>query len=136
MARSLFATATAAAHHTVRRLLSPAQDACCGRPLKIWWPARNLANRREITEQDYHNPPIAAFMGPSRRDAVAAAGLTVVPQRTMTFAAEMKDFPTAVPPRSGVCFLAGPSFEEATFYCATQATNVAGIVEIEASLEP
>ena len=135
MAQSLYATATAAAHHTISRLLSPALDVR-GRHLKLWWPATNLANRREVTEMNFHSPPIVAFMGPSRRDAVAAAGLTVSPQRTMTFAAEMKDFPTGNLPRTGVCFLAGPAFEEATFYRCTQASNVAGIVEIEASVEP
>ena len=135
MAQSLFATATAAAHHTISRLLSPALDAR-GRKLKLWWPATNLANRREVTEMNFHSPPIVAFMGPTKRDAVAAAGLTVSPQRTMTFAAEMKDFPVGNMPRTGVCFLAGPAFEEATFYRCTAASNVAGIVEIEASVEP
>jgi len=135
MAQSLFATATAAAHHTISRLLSPALDQR-GRRLKLWWPATNLANRREVTELNFHSPPIVAFMGPTKRDAVAAAGLTVSPARTMTFAAEMKDFPVGNMPRTGVCFLAGPAFEEATFYRCTQASNVAGIVEIEASMEP
>jgi hypothetical protein len=135
MAQSLFATATAAAHHSIRRLLSPALDPS-GRQLKLWWPKKNMPNRREVTEMNFHSPPIVAFMGPTKRDAVAAAGLTVSPQRTMTFAAEMKDFPTDNLPRTGICFLAGPAFEESTFYRCTAASNVAGIVEIEASVEP
>jgi len=135
MAQSLFATATAAAHHTISRLLSPVLDVR-GRQLKLWWPATNLANRREVTEMNFHSPPIVAFMGPGRRDAVAAAGLTVSPAQSMTFAAEMNDFPVAIPRRTGVCFRAGPSFEESTFYRCMVATNVAGIVEIQANVEP
>jgi len=135
MARSLFAANVATAHRSISAMLSPALDPQ-GRKLKLWWPATNLANRREVTEMNFHSPPIVAFMGPTRRDAVAAAGLTVSPQRTMTFAAEMKDFPVANLPRTGVCFMAGPTFEESTFYRCTQTSNVCGIVEIEASVEP
>jgi hypothetical protein len=135
MARSLFAANVATAHRSISAMLSPASDAR-GRKLMLWWPATNLANRREVTEMNFHSPPIVAFIGPTKRDAVAAAGLTVSPQRTMTFAAELKDFPTGNLPRTGVCFLAGPAFEEATFYRCTAASTVAGLVEIEASVEP
>ncbi|TXH15737.1 MAG: hypothetical protein E6R03_06705 [Hyphomicrobiaceae bacterium] len=121
-------------HRSVSRVLSPANDAQ-GRPLRIWWPDSDLADRRTV-EAHFHDPPIPAFLGQGRRESVPTnLGLTAIPQVTVTFAAEFGLFPAAVPPEEGVCFLAGPSLAEATLYRTIRATTVAGLVEIEATVE-
>lgn len=121
-------------HRGVSRVLSPARDAS-GRPLKIWWPAEDLSDPRTVGGA-YHFPPIPAFLGQGRRTSTPTnIGLATIPQVTVTFAAEMAHFPTAVPPEEGVVFLAGPTLEEATMYRVTTATEVAGLVEIEAAVE-
>ncbi len=123
-----------AMHRGVSRVLSPANDAA-GRPLRLWWPDSDLADRRTVAAH-FHEPPIPAFVGQGRRDSTATGmGLPAIPQITVTFAAEMEHFPAAVPPEEGVCFLAGPTQAEATLYRVLRATTVAGLVEIEAAVE-
>jgi hypothetical protein len=135
MSRSLLGSAFGAAHRAVSRVLSPANDPH-GRPLRLWWPAADLGDRRTVGAH-FHEPLIPAFMGQGRRDSTPTnLGLAVIPQVTVTFAAELIHFPSAVLPSEGICFLAGPTQEEATFYRVLRATTVAGLVEIEATVEP
>jgi len=135
MSRSIFGTALTAAHRAASRVFSPAGDAG-GRPLRLWWPAHDLSDRRTVAVE-FHEPPIIAFVGQGRRDSASSnIGLAVLPQVTVTFAAELAHFPAAVLPAEGICFLAGPTQEEATFYRVIRSTSVAGLVEIEAAVEP
>lgn len=121
-------------HRANMRVLSPANDVH-GRPLKLWWPNADLADRRTVAAS-YHEPPIPAFIGQGRRETTPTnIGLPGIPQVTVTFAAELAHFPAAVPPDEGVCFLAGPALEEATLYRVVRATTAAGLVEIEATVE-
>jgi hypothetical protein len=123
-----------AMHRGVARVLSPANDVH-GRPLRLWWPDADLGDRRTVSV-NYHEPPIQAFIGQGRRESTPTnMGLPSIPQVTVTFAAELEHFPAAVPPEEGVCFLAGPTLDEATMYRVVRATTVAGLVEIEATVE-
>ncbi len=129
---SLFANALGAAHRATSRILSGANDAQ-GRPLKIWWPLSRSVSARSIGDAGTFAAPIIAIAGPSKRDAVAAAALAILPGTSLTFSAELRLFPATNLPREGVYFMAGPTLDEAIFYCCSRATSVAGIVEIEAT---
>lgn len=130
---SIFAHNAASAHRATRRILSPSSD-IAGRPLRLWWPSTGLSSRRQITESNSNVIP--AFEGTRKREEVDVTGGLKTPTISHMFHAELKDFPTANPPRAGVCFNAGPTFAESVMYFVVRATTVAGIVEIEATDEP
>lgn len=133
MAISPFARAAAAAHRATIRLLGNAGDAK-GRPLLMYWPATVLSDRRTV-QVTFHQPPIAAYSGQGKRANAQGRGLTEIPEDTITFAARADLFPAAVPPATGVCFLAGPNQAEAVFYRTLRVSSYAGLVEIEATKE-